>query len=154
MHINIKRTLDFFEESIGDLLVVFSVLLFFAGLLFMTSFYQIVSAFAMFFGVILLVSGFAIRLSGPLTLGKPSIGGVGAIMIYVGIMALGTTGIFALFTTPAGVRIRNVLWHGIYMGTEVTIDVAHPLSWLTIPLAVSGIVLLVIGLLIRIIDSW
>ena len=69
---SIGDILGYFEDTLGDLLVVASVLLFFVSLLFMSSVNQWVSVFALLLGTVFLVSGLAIRLEGPLTFEMPS----------------------------------------------------------------------------------
>ena len=144
---------DFLEEASGDFLIVISALLFLISLLFMSSFYQWISGLSLFFGVVLLVSGLAVRLEGPLTLTTPSKSGFGTILICVSLVSMASAGIFVLFTTPAGIRFRNIYWKGVYSGTEVNIDVAHPLAWLVMPLATIGLCLFIAGGLLKLYDT-
>ena len=153
MPTSIIDILDSIGDVAGDLLVVASVLLLFIGVLYMSSFYQWFSALALFSGVVLLVTGFAIRLMGPLTLTKPSIGGLGAILICISLVTIASAGIFALFATPAGLRLRGSIFKGYFTGYVGTIETAHPLVWLLTPLATIGLGLLVVGVLLKVYDG-
>jgi len=152
MPTRVGALLDFVQDILGDLLIAASVIFFFTGLLFISPFYQWTTVITLFLGVVLLVSGVAIRLEGPLTLTMPSRGGFSTILICISLVTIATAGILLLFTTPGGWKIINVIFHGVIIGQEIVIKVAHPLSWLFMPLAVTGLGLLFIGVLLRFYD--
>lgn len=153
MHISINDVLDSLDDVLGNLLVVAGVLLLFIGLLFMTTFDQWISGLAFFLGVVLLVSGLAIRLEGPLTLAMPSISGFATILICVSLVTIASAGIFVLIATPTGMRFIESVFKGAKTGqVTIIIETAYPFAWLVRPLATIGLGLLVGGILLKIRD--
>jgi hypothetical protein len=144
----IEAILDFFEDSLGDLLIVASVLLFLVAVLFFTPFYQWVSGLAFFFGAVLLISGLAIRLEGPLTLTTPSRSGLGTILICVSLVAFASAVICIIFAVPSGFTIFRIRSEGAWF-QGIHLNVAEPLSWLFMPLITIGLGLLVVGALLK-----
>lgn len=144
---NISDILAAAEESLSDILIVSSVLMFFICILFLTPFYQSVSMFSLFFGVIFLVSGFAIRLEGPLMLTMPSKNGFGTILICVSLVVFSLAGICMIFAEPTGVLPLRFAEGGFM------VQYAEPLAWLFIPLVAIGIGLSAFGALLKFFDS-
>jgi len=152
MPISVSDIVDFVSDILGDLLIVTSVLFFFVGLLFISAFYQWITVITLFLGVVLLVSGVAIRLEGPLTLKMPSRSGFSTILICISVVAIASAGILSLFTTPGGWKIVDVVFRGFITGQELIVRVAHPLASLFMPLAAIGLGLLFIGVLLKLYD--
>jgi len=153
MPTTITDILDSVRDIAGDLLIIASVLLFFIAVLYMSTFYQIVSGVTLFLAVVFLVSGLAIRLEGPLTLTKPSISGFGTILICVSLVAIASIGILMLYTTPTGIRIITHISHGT-VTKEMIILSAQPFAWLVAPLATIGLGLLIVGGLLKLRDMF
>jgi hypothetical protein len=156
MPLEIRAILDFLEDSLGDLFIGTSALLFFVGILFMSKFCQWISGIAFFLGAAFLISGFAIRLEGPLEFSRPSAGGLGTILVCVSLTTMASAFIFAFFTIPADwhilrvpERVGNGNWMPHIYDNYLILDSAHSLSWLVVPLTTIGVTLLIMGILLK-----
>lgn len=147
------RIHDFLENSLDSLFIASGILLLVISLLFTSPFYGWLPALSLFFGVVFLVSGMAIRLEGPLTLTKPSKSGFGTILICVSLVMLASVGVCVLFVTPSDVKFYDVIFRFWKFGTQVIIDVVQPLIWLVTPLIIIGLCSLSVGILLKIYDN-
>jgi len=147
--------LNFDENALGNIMIIVGLVFLFVGFFLITPFNQEFSVVTLFSGVALSVFGLAMRLGGPLMLSRPSKSTIGTILICVSIVMIAVVGISVFYAIPTGMRaIEQWTVRGGYMGTEIIIDALLPLFWLSEPIAIIALGLLVMGTSLKIYDTF
>jgi hypothetical protein len=146
------RFRDFLGENKYNLVVAAGIVLLFAGILDLSTITSSAAVVTVFLGLVLTPIGVLAKLE-IITLNFSTREKIGSLLIVMSILFFSGSIVGPLVQDIAGVRVLTPFGAaraGLSPDTkEVRVELGHPFLWIVVPLAIAGVVCLVLGIVLK-----